>query len=153
MPTKKAKVDGLIQHMHCLIDCIICNIYYRTLRHKNLVQLLGVVLDKTTYIITEFMAKGSLVEYLRTRGRAVISNSDQINFSRFSWDVYFSFYSSSSLYRWYRVQVLTDAKSMLKKAEIKTRPFSVFVFVIVCKLMRLFQNKMRIHCGLQYHDG
>lgn len=52
-----------------------------TLRHKNLVQLLGVVLDKTTYIVTEFMAKGSLVEYLRTRGRAVISNADQINFS------------------------------------------------------------------------
>lgn len=52
-----------------------------TLRHPNLVQLLGVVLGETTYIVTEFMSKGSLVDYLRTRGRAIITGADQINFA------------------------------------------------------------------------
>ncbi|XP_065836431.1 tyrosine-protein kinase CSK-like [Oscarella lobularis] len=53
------------------------------LRHPNLVQLLGVSLDqKPTYIVTEFMARGSLVDYLRTRGRAVISRNDLLKFAR-----------------------------------------------------------------------
>lgn len=52
-----------------------------TLRHPNLVQLLGVVLGETTYIVTEFMSKGSLIDYLRTRGRAIITGADQINFA------------------------------------------------------------------------
>ena len=52
-----------------------------TLRHDNLVQLIGVVLGASTYIVTEFMAKGSLVDYLRSRGRNVITKKDQINFT------------------------------------------------------------------------
>lgn len=57
-----------------------------TLRHQNLVRFIGIVLgdekvNVTTRIVTEYMAKGSLVDYLRTRGRAVITASDQINFS------------------------------------------------------------------------
>jgi len=52
-----------------------------SLKHPHLVQLLGVVLSDTTYIVTEFMAKGSLVDYLRTRGRTVITSFDQINFA------------------------------------------------------------------------
>lgn len=58
---------------------------YRTLRHQNLVRFIGIVLGETTHIVTEYMAKGSLVDYLRTRGRAVITGIDQINFS---WLVY-----------------------------------------------------------------
>ncbi|XP_069480605.1 tyrosine-protein kinase CSK isoform X2 [Ambystoma mexicanum] len=53
------------------------------LRHKNLVQLLGVILeDKSSlYIVTEFMAKGSLVDYLRSRGRAVLGGDCLLKFS------------------------------------------------------------------------
>ncbi len=52
------------------------------LKHRNLVQLLGVVLGETIYIVTEFMSKGSLVDYLRSRGRSVITKRDQINFAK-----------------------------------------------------------------------
>lgn len=52
------------------------------LRHENLVQLLGVKLSPLPiYIVTEFMAKGSLTDYLRSRGRSVIKWSDQFHFS------------------------------------------------------------------------
>ena len=58
------------------------NIYYfRSLRHENLVKLIGVVLGETIFLVTEFMGKGSLVEYLRTRGRNVITKKDHINFA------------------------------------------------------------------------
>jgi c-src tyrosine kinase len=52
-----------------------------TLRHENLVRFIGIVLGQVTHIVTEYMSKGSLVDYLRTRGRAVITPTDQINFS------------------------------------------------------------------------
>ncbi|CAG2163597.1 unnamed protein product [Oppiella nova] len=53
-----------------------------SLRHKNLVQLLGVVFDGPSIcLITEFMAKGSLVDYLRSRGRHHVTKKDQINFA------------------------------------------------------------------------
>ncbi|ELU07327.1 hypothetical protein CAPTEDRAFT_104207 [Capitella teleta] len=51
------------------------------LRHDNLVQLLGVVLGDNIQIVTEFMGKGSLIDYLRSRGRSVITRKDQINFA------------------------------------------------------------------------
>ncbi|PIO38578.1 hypothetical protein AB205_0154540 [Aquarana catesbeiana] len=53
------------------------------LRHKNLVQLLGVIVeDKSSlYIVTEFMAKGSLVDYLRSRGRSVLGGECLLQFS------------------------------------------------------------------------
>ena len=57
-------------------------VFVRALKHKNLVELLGVVLGETIYIVTEYMSRGSLVDYLRSRGRAVITSSDQICFSR-----------------------------------------------------------------------
>ncbi|XP_078280349.1 megakaryocyte-associated tyrosine-protein kinase isoform X2 [Rhinoraja longicauda] len=50
------------------------------LQHKNLVKLLGVIVDKGLYIVTEFMSKGNLVNYLRTRGRSVIKTRELINF-------------------------------------------------------------------------
>ncbi|KAK6179069.1 hypothetical protein SNE40_011512 [Patella caerulea] len=52
-----------------------------SLRHPNLVQLIGVTLEGGICLVTEFMARGSLVEYLRSRGRSVITKKDQINFA------------------------------------------------------------------------
>ena len=57
---------------------------FRELRHPNLVHLLGVTNDKDTgniHIVTEFLSKGNLVDYLRTRGRSVITKVDQIGFT------------------------------------------------------------------------
>ena len=52
------------------------------LQHKNLVKLIGVSMDDTVvYILTEFMEKGALIEYLRSQGRAVIQKSHQIGFA------------------------------------------------------------------------
>jgi len=53
-----------------------------SLRHKNLVQLLGVVFDGPSIcFVTEYMAKGSLVDYLRSRGRLHVTSKDQIAFA------------------------------------------------------------------------
>ncbi|CAF0801007.1 unnamed protein product [Rotaria sordida] len=53
------------------------------LKHRNLVELLGIVRksDNIIYLVTEFMAKGSLLHYLTTRGRTVISQSDLVDFA------------------------------------------------------------------------
>eukprot|EP00731_Ephydatia_muelleri_P016536 Em0009g960a len=54
-----------------------------SLRHPNLVCLIGISLDDNPiYLITEYMAKGSLIDYLRSRGRAVITKQNQIDFAR-----------------------------------------------------------------------
>ena len=54
-----------------------------SLSHPNLVKLIGVSVDQTSmYIITEFMEKGSLLEYLRSRDRSVIQKSHQIGFAQ-----------------------------------------------------------------------
>lgn len=53
-----------------------------SLRHNNLVQLLGVVFDGPSIcLVTEYMGKGSLVDYLRSRGRLHVTKKDQINFA------------------------------------------------------------------------
>ncbi|CAF2321888.1 unnamed protein product [Rotaria sp. Silwood2] len=54
-----------------------------SLKHPNLVNFLGVAQkpDNTIYIVTEFMAKGSLLHYLTTRGRSVISQKDLLGFA------------------------------------------------------------------------
>ncbi|XP_055925701.1 tyrosine-protein kinase CSK-like [Argiope bruennichi] len=53
-----------------------------SLSHRNLVQLLGVVFNwPSIYIVTEYMSKGSLVDYLRSRGRLHVTKKDQINFA------------------------------------------------------------------------
>ncbi|XP_057693667.1 tyrosine-protein kinase CSK-like isoform X2 [Corythoichthys intestinalis] len=53
------------------------------LRHKHLVQLFGVIPeeDGTFYIITEYMRNGTLVDYLRSRGRTVLTNDALSDFS------------------------------------------------------------------------
>lgn len=58
--------------------------FHRTLRHPNLVGLIGVSLDEPPiYLVTEYMGKGSLQEYLRCRGRAVISKQNLLDFSKY----------------------------------------------------------------------
>uniref|UniRef100_A0A8C7DM22 Tyrosine-protein kinase n=1 Tax=Oncorhynchus kisutch TaxID=8019 RepID=A0A8C7DM22_ONCKI len=53
------------------------------LRHNNLVQLLGVIVEEkgSLFIVTEYMAKGSLVDYLRSRGRTVLGGDSLLKFS------------------------------------------------------------------------
>ncbi|XDV28429.1 hypothetical protein PO909_031746, partial [Leuciscus waleckii] len=53
------------------------------LRHTNLVQLLGVIVEErgSLFIVTEFMTKGSLVDYLRSRGRTVLGGECLLKFS------------------------------------------------------------------------
>ncbi|XP_043072567.1 tyrosine-protein kinase CSK isoform X1 [Puntigrus tetrazona] len=53
------------------------------LRHTNLVQLLGVIVEEqgSLFIVTEYMAKGSLVDYLRSRGRTVLGGECLLKFS------------------------------------------------------------------------
>ena len=54
-----------------------------SLSHPNLVKLIGVSIDeKPVYIITEFMEKGSLIEYFQSRDRSVIQKSHLIGFAR-----------------------------------------------------------------------
>uniref|UniRef100_A0A8C0HDM0 Tyrosine-protein kinase n=1 Tax=Chelonoidis abingdonii TaxID=106734 RepID=A0A8C0HDM0_CHEAB len=50
-------------------------------RHKNLVQLLGVILHNGLYIVMEYMSKGNLVNFLRTRGRSVLQPKQLIQFA------------------------------------------------------------------------
>ncbi|OXB69708.1 UNVERIFIED_CONTAM: hypothetical protein H355_007571 [Colinus virginianus] len=49
-------------------------------RHKNLVRLLGVILHNGFYIVMEFMSKGNLVNFLRTRGRALVPLPQLLHF-------------------------------------------------------------------------
>jgi len=52
------------------------------LKHKNLVQLIGITIEPNICLVTEYMEKGSLSEYLRTRGRQRVSLKDQIRFAK-----------------------------------------------------------------------
>ncbi|KAJ8278607.1 hypothetical protein COCON_G00056730 [Conger conger] len=51
------------------------------LQHPNLVRLLGVILDNGLCIVTELMAKGNLVNFLRTKGRSVIGPTQLLRFA------------------------------------------------------------------------
>ncbi|CAG4935129.1 unnamed protein product [Colias eurytheme] len=55
-----------------------------SLKHENLVRLLGCVVfssNGSTCIVTEHCAQGSLLDYLRSRGRHYVTQMDQINFA------------------------------------------------------------------------
>ena len=61
---------------------------FRSLQHENLVRLLGLVIEEgknggrsKIFLVTEFMGKGSLLEYLRSRGRQYVTKKDQIGFA------------------------------------------------------------------------
>ncbi|XP_075060907.1 megakaryocyte-associated tyrosine-protein kinase isoform X2 [Mixophyes fleayi] len=51
------------------------------LQHKNLVNLLGVVLHNGLYLVMELMSKGNLVNYLRSRGRTMVPPQQLLHFS------------------------------------------------------------------------
>ncbi|XP_018583873.1 megakaryocyte-associated tyrosine-protein kinase isoform X1 [Scleropages formosus] len=51
------------------------------LQHRNLVRLHGVILHNGLHIVTEFMDKGNLVNFLRTRGRSVIDTGQLLRFA------------------------------------------------------------------------
>uniref|UniRef100_A0A914DG95 Tyrosine-protein kinase n=1 Tax=Acrobeloides nanus TaxID=290746 RepID=A0A914DG95_9BILA len=54
-----------------------------SLRHRYLVGLIGVVIDesKDVYMLTEYMANGNLVDFLRSRGRHQVEKSQLIRFA------------------------------------------------------------------------
>ncbi|XP_063627299.1 tyrosine-protein kinase CSK isoform X3 [Cydia splendana] len=53
-----------------------------SLKHENLVRLLGLVFSSSgTCLVTEHCAQGSLLDYLRSRGRHYVTQRDQINFA------------------------------------------------------------------------
>ncbi|KAM3937359.1 megakaryocyte-associated tyrosine-protein kinase [Leptodactylus fuscus] len=51
------------------------------LKHRNLVNLLGVVLHDGLYLVMELMSKGNLLSYLRTRGRTNVPPQQLLHFS------------------------------------------------------------------------
>ncbi|TKR94788.1 hypothetical protein L596_009030 [Steinernema carpocapsae] len=53
------------------------------LRHTHLVGLVGVVMDasRDVYMLTEYMANGNLVDFLRSRGRHQVEKDQLIQFS------------------------------------------------------------------------
>jgi len=53
------------------------------MQHENLVRLIGVaVASNPIMIVSEFMAKGCLLDFLRSRGRAVITGAVQLGFTK-----------------------------------------------------------------------
>ncbi|XP_073960373.1 C-terminal Src kinase isoform X2 [Choristoneura fumiferana] len=53
-----------------------------SLKHENLVRLLGLVFSASgTCLVTEHCAQGSLLDYLRSRGRHYVTQLNQINFA------------------------------------------------------------------------
>jgi len=60
--------------------------------HPNLIKLLGVVIpdhisndpisNDPIYVVLEFMHKGALLDYLRSRGRSVVSQGDLLTFAK-----------------------------------------------------------------------
>ncbi|KAM4708046.1 megakaryocyte-associated tyrosine-protein kinase [Discoglossus pictus] len=51
------------------------------LQHRNLVNLMGVILHNGLYLVMELMSKGNLVNYLRSRGRSMIPPQQLLQFS------------------------------------------------------------------------
>lgn len=50
------------------------------MKHQNLVLLIGVCTKNPVMIVSEFMAKGCLLDFLRSRGRSVITGAVQLGF-------------------------------------------------------------------------
>jgi len=68
-------------------NCDLFSHFFRSLHHKNLIQLLGVVIppamsNEPIYVVLEFMTKGALLEYLRSRGRSLVSSADLLKFAK-----------------------------------------------------------------------
>ena len=79
---EKVEVKSLKDECKGLEDSLVEASVLNSLSHPNLVNLIGVSVDqKPLYIITEFMEKGSLYDYLRSRDRSVIQKSHQSAFA------------------------------------------------------------------------
>ncbi|KAL7054962.1 hypothetical protein AAHC03_024397 [Spirometra sp. Aus1] len=70
----KASAKKLLIHEACIMA---------VLRHRNLVSLVGVTEDPdgTFYLISEYLPVGSLLNYLRSRGRTLITHRDLLSFA------------------------------------------------------------------------
>ena len=80
---EKVEVKSLKDECKGLEDFLVEASVLTSLSHPNLVKSIGVSVDqKPVYFITEFMENGSLLEYLRSRGRSVIQKSHQIGFAQ-----------------------------------------------------------------------
>jgi len=58
-----------------------------SLDHENLIRLLGVVLpapntNDPIYVVLEYMTRGALLEYLRSRGRSIVRQQDLLSFAK-----------------------------------------------------------------------
>jgi len=61
-------------------------IFLRGLDHNKLVALIGVVMvedTKEVFMLTEFMANGNLVDFLRSRGRQQVEREQLLHFAMF----------------------------------------------------------------------
>lgn len=70
----KASAKKLLIHEACIMA---------VLKHRNLVSLVGVTEDPdgTFYLVTEYLQTGSLLNYLRSRGRTLITHRDLLSFA------------------------------------------------------------------------
>uniref|UniRef100_A0A0K0DBI5 Tyrosine-protein kinase n=1 Tax=Angiostrongylus cantonensis TaxID=6313 RepID=A0A0K0DBI5_ANGCA len=60
-------------------------LFFRGLSHRNLVALIGVVLDDVNiYMVTEYMANGNLVDLLRSRGRHQLEKMQLVQFAMYA---------------------------------------------------------------------
>ncbi|ETN70606.1 SH2 domain protein [Necator americanus] len=80
---KKVAVKVSKRHGNGLVDSLLDESRFMVgLCHRNLVTLIGVVLDDTNiYMVTEYMANGNLVDLLRSRGRHQLEKMQLIQFA------------------------------------------------------------------------
>ncbi|KHJ82414.1 hypothetical protein OESDEN_17892 [Oesophagostomum dentatum] len=80
---KKVAVKVSKRHGNGLADSLLDESRFMVgLCHRNLVALIGVVLDDVNiYMVTEYMANGNLVDLLRSRGRHQLDKTQLIQFA------------------------------------------------------------------------
>jgi c-src tyrosine kinase len=68
-----ASIEEFMSEAHVMAD----------MKHENIVQFIGCATKtEPVMIVSEFMAKGCLLDYLRSRGRAVITGGEQLGFTK-----------------------------------------------------------------------
>uniref|UniRef100_A0A1I7XQQ0 Tyrosine-protein kinase n=1 Tax=Heterorhabditis bacteriophora TaxID=37862 RepID=A0A1I7XQQ0_HETBA len=80
---KKVAVKISKRHGSGMLDSLLDESRFMIgLSHRNLVTLIGVVLDDVNiYMVTEYMANGNLVDLLRSRGRHQLEKTQLIQFA------------------------------------------------------------------------
>lgn len=81
--TRKVAVKVSKRHGNGLVDSLLDEAKFIVgLSHRNLVTLVGVVLDDVNiYMVTEYMANGNLVDLLRSRGRHQLERPQLMQFA------------------------------------------------------------------------